>query len=110
MLSVLMQRLRVVAHDLRDLWAWRLLRHQLHSPEQAHENYGDEDGGMSLTTTRIHEYPLQEGKPMTKLACNKIGRFTSNPGVRLYPNDVVGVSNFNIFRGLIQSRAAAQRC
>ena len=42
---------------------------------------------------------------MTKPVFNKIGRFTSNPGVRLYPNDVVGVSDFNTFQGFLQSRA-----
>jgi hypothetical protein len=29
-----------------------------------------------------------------------------NPGVRLYPKDVVGVSDFNTFQAFLQSRAA----
>jgi hypothetical protein len=29
---------------------------------------------------------------------------------QVYPNDLVGVSDFTIFRGFIQSRAAGQRC
>jgi hypothetical protein len=55
-------------------------------------------------------YPLAKCNSAAKPAFNEIAGLAAPIGAEVYPNDVVGVSDFTTYQGFVQSRVDAQRC